>query len=462
MNLTGLSRVHFDCDSSTIARARTEREHRARARRRSGARASVSCLFSVHSRRQELEMQRLSCRISRGLATRRAYSTAAARVTKFGGTSVAGSSQIEEVMGLLRADESRKFTVVSAPGKRHDDDIKVTDLLYKCHDLAASSGSSGSADYEAFFDDNVGARYREIASTLGASSSAELNADLEAAKGKIYDMATRGDSPDFAASRGEALCGRLVADLLGWEFVDPASGSFIQFRADGTFDGERTADAVRGVLADLGSKPAVIPGFYGSNPANPSGVQTFSRGGSDVTGSIVAAGAMTGSTYNSVIYENWTDVNGVFSADPRQVSTARSLAFLSYTELQHMASAGANVLHADAVAPSAEAAVPINIRNTKNTTHPGTLIVHDEDSRAQRAADEQVVGLTTPGDGKVVVVCTTKDHTAAISELISAQTTAASVTVAADEEPTIEVNGTSAAAVYDAIDTAGLFVQQQD
>jgi aspartate kinase len=401
-------------------------------------------------------MQRLSGRVCRGLATLRAYSTASARVTKFGGTSVAGSSQIEEVMGLLRADESRKFTVVSAPGKRHDDDIKVTDLLYKCHDLSVSA----SAEYEAFFDDNVGARYREIASTLGASSSAELDADLEAAKGKIYDMATRGDSPDFAASRGEALCGRLVADLLGWEFVDPASGSFIQFRADGTFDGERTADAVRVVLSDLGTKSAVIPGFYGSNPANPSGVQTFSRGGSDVTGSIVAAGAMTGSTYDSVIYENWTDVNGVFSADPRQVSTARSLAFLSYTELQHMASAGANVLHADAVAPSAQAAVPINIRNTKNITHPGTLIVHDDDPRAQRGADEQVVGLTTPGDDTVVVVCTTADHTAKVAELISAET--GSITVATGEAPTIKVSGTNAAAVYNAIDTAGLFVQQQD
>lgn len=405
----------------------------------------------------------MGSRVVRGIVARRGYSTAAARVTKFGGTSVAGSSQIQEVMGLLQADESRKFTVVSAPGKRHDNDIKVTDLLYKCHDLAASSSSgSGSAEYEAFFDDNVGARYREIANTLGASSSAELDADLEGAKGKIFDMATRGDSPDFAASRGEALCGRLVADLLGWEFVDPASGSFIQFRADGTFDGERTAEAVRGVLDDLGTKSAVIPGFYGSNPANPSGVQTFSRGGSDVTGSIVAAGAMTGSKYDSVIYENWTDVNGVFSADPRQVSTARSLAFLSYTELQHMASAGANVLHADAVAPSAQAAVPINIRNTKNITHPGTLIVHDNDPRAQRAADEQVVGLTTPSDGKVVVVCTTMDHTTAVAELISTQTSAVSVTVSRDETPTIEVSGASAAEVYGAIESATLFVQQQD
>ena len=417
-------------------------------------------LPSVAPRHHSPKMQRLSGRLfSRGFATHRAYSTSAARVTKFGGTSVAGSSQIQEVMRLLRADETRKFTVVSAPGKRHDDDIKVTDLLYKCHDLAASSGGS---EYEAFFDDNVGARYREIASTLGASSSAELDTDLEAAKAKIHDMATRGDSPDFAASRGEALCGRLVADLLGWEFVDPASGSFIQFRADGTFDSERTADAVRGVLGDLGGKSAVIPGFYGSNPATPSGVQTFSRGGSDVTGSIVAAGAMTGPTYDSVIYENWTDVNGVFSADPRKVSTARSLAFLSYTEVLHMASAGANVLHPDAVAPSAQAAVPINIRNTKNTTHPGTLIVHDDDPRAQRGASEQVVGLTTPDGDKVVVVCTAKDHTAAVAELISSKTSAGSVTVAAGAAPTIEVSGASAAAVYGVIEANGLFVRQQD
>ena len=154
-------------------------------------------------------------RLLRTAAQARRASTAA-RVTKFGGTSVAGADQIKEVMGLLHADESRRFTIVSAPGKRFDDDIKVTDLLYQAHDIAA--GIEGPA-YEAFFDDNIGARYREIATTLGASSSAELDADLEAAKGNIYDMAVQGDSPDFAASRGEALCGRLVADLLGWEFV---------------------------------------------------------------------------------------------------------------------------------------------------------------------------------------------------------------------------------------------------
>ena len=155
-------------------------------------------------------------RLLRTAAQARRASTAA-RVTKFGGTSVAGADQIKEVMGLLHADESRRFTIVSAPGKRFDDDIKVTDLLYQAHDIAA--GNTEGPAYEAFFDDNIGARYREIATTLGASSSAELDADLEAAKGNIYDMAVQGDSPDFAASRGEALCGRLVADLLGWEFV---------------------------------------------------------------------------------------------------------------------------------------------------------------------------------------------------------------------------------------------------
>ena len=151
----------------------------------------------------------------RGLPAR-CYSSAGAsatRVTKFGGSSVAGSTQTQEVMDLLHADATRKFTVVSAPGKRFDGDIKVTDLLYQCHDLAAAAtAATGGGEYAAFFDENVGSRYREISSTLGAAFSAELDADLEAAKGKIFDMAVRGDSPDFAASRGEALCGRLVGE----------------------------------------------------------------------------------------------------------------------------------------------------------------------------------------------------------------------------------------------------------
>lgn len=259
-----------------------------------------------------------------------------ARICKFGGSSVAGSAQVKEVISLLNADPARRFAVVSAPGKRDGADTKVTDLLYHAHHLAARPGASRS-EFDTFFEDSVCGRYREIVDELGSvGSTSALEADLQSAKAKIYDLARQGEPPDFAASRGEALNGQLFAALLGWEFIDPAAGDFIQFGAEG-LNAPATASSVQARLN--GVERAVVPGFYGSSTANVAGVQTFSRGGSDISGSIVAAGVADGGAYGTTVYENWTDVNGVYSADPRIVPNARSLAYLTFSELALLASA---------------------------------------------------------------------------------------------------------------------------
>eukprot|EP01052_Picozoa_sp_SAG31_P014992 SAG31_NODE_950_length_10811_cov_4.497760_2_plen_420_part_00 len=302
-------------------------------------------------------------------------------VCKFGGTSVATVQSISEILRLLDMDSDRRYVIVSAPGKRFAEDIKVTDLLYQCHTLAAERDAS----YSSFFDENIADRFRHLTQHLAPSSDGvQLDADLEAAKGKIADLARAGQPPDFAASRGEALCGRMFADVVGWEFIDPAGGEFIQFGADGTYDEVKTASAVAATLAHI--PRAVVPGFYGSSLKDPSGVQTFSRGGSDVTGAIVAAGAAaaTGNEETEVVYENWTDVDGVFNADPRVVPDARSIPFLSFSELHTLAAAGAGVLHPDAVAPCKAVGVPINVKNTRNPVHPGTMMVADGDPRASQ------------------------------------------------------------------------------
>lgn len=255
----------------------------------------------------------------------------------------------------------------------------------------------------------------------------------------------------------------------------------------------------------LATLPAIARGLdaYGASmatvlaaQAHPSGVQTLSRGGSDVTGSIVAAGVVAaaraeaggsdvgGTSPITVIYENWTDVNGVFSADPRVVPSARSLAYLSYAELQHMASAGANVLHADAVAPAAEAGVALNVCNTANPQHPGTLVVPSSDPRVARRPDHKVVGVTTrrrEGEGEgaegaeVVVVCTAPHHTEAVESVTRAALRGAGIEVDAprpagdDDGPLVCFTGVTesqrSAAVqvaYGAVADAGLFVEQQD
>eukprot|EP01051_Picozoa_sp_SAG22_P022443 SAG22_NODE_5375_length_1025_cov_3.896328_1_plen_306_part_10 len=238
-------------------------------------------------------------------AAARAFSSRAV-VCKFGGTSVATVESITEIKEILALDSDRRYVIVSAPGKRFDDDIKVTDLLYQSHELAKDAPAD---DYARFFDEKIGDRFRHLSSSLAPDADPTvLDNALEAAKAKISDLAQAGEPPDFAASRGEALCGRMFADVVGYEFVDPASGDFIQFGADGVYDRAATSAAVASCLG--GVPKAVVPGFYGSSLKDPSGVQTFTRGGSDVTGAIVAAGAAASGAYSETVYENWTDVDG--------------------------------------------------------------------------------------------------------------------------------------------------------
>ena len=216
-------------------------------------------------------------------------------VTKFGGSSLADAGQFQKVKNILLADERRRFVVPSAPGKREEDDEKVTDMLYACHDRAALG-----ENVEAVFD-RLRGRYLGISQALGLSL--DMNAELD----KVFFALQNGQTRDFAASRGEFLSGMMLANYLGWEFIDAAE--VICFDNQGVFDQERTQELLSRRLA--GVERAVIPGFYGSLPNGK--VKTFSRGGSDISGAIVARAA------GAELYENWTDVPGFLMADPRIV-----------------------------------------------------------------------------------------------------------------------------------------------
>lgn len=274
-------------------------------------------------------------------------------VTKFGGSSLADAEQFAKVRRILSLDPGRRYAVPSAPGRRFKDDEKVTDLLYRCHSQAAAG-----EDYQETFD-KVAARYMDIAEEL------HLGLDLGAALDAVNEGIGAGASADWCASRGEYLSGLLLADYLGWRFLDPAQGIF--FDQSGRFDAERTQAELSALLAD--GEPTVVPGFFGSMPDGQ--VHTFSRGGSDVTGSIVARA--TGAD----IYENWTDVSGFLTADPRVVENPREIRSITYKELRELSYMGASVLHEDAMFPVHRAGIPTNIRNTNNPDHPGTLISLD-------------------------------------------------------------------------------------
>ncbi|MGN0278632.1 MAG: aspartate kinase [Lachnospiraceae bacterium] len=273
------------------------------------------------------------------------------KVVKFGGSSLASAEQFKKVGSIIRADKERKFVVPSAPGKRSSDDTKVTDMLYACYDLA-EQGKDFKKELQAIHD-----RYQEIIDGL------ELKLSLDNEFKTIEKMFKEKAGTNYAASRGEYLNGIIMANYLGYEFIDAAE--VILFNDDGEFDAETTNQNLRKRLE--GVDAAVIPGFYGAY-ANGT-VKTFSRGGSDITGSIVAR------AIKANVYENWTDVSGFLITDPRIIYKPEGIETITYKELRELAYMGASVLHEDAIFPVRSEGIPINIRNTNAPDDNGTWIV---------------------------------------------------------------------------------------
>ena len=282
-----------------------------------------------------------------------------AKVVKFGGSSLASAQQFKKVKDIITADSARRFVVPSAPGKRSSSDTKVTDMLYSCYDLAVK-GKDFSEQFE-----KIKERYYDIISELGLDLSLEDEFDI--VKACFIGKAGR----DYAASRGEYLNGIVLANYLGFNFIDAADVIF--FNDAGQFDAKRTGKELSARLESL--ENAVVPGFYGSMPNDT--IKTFSRGGSDVTGSIVAAAV------GADIYENWTDVSGFLTCDPRIVDDPAPIKTITYKELRELSYMGATVLHEDAIFPVRKAGIPINIKNTNKPDDEGTMIVESTSRKPQ-------------------------------------------------------------------------------
>lgn len=275
------------------------------------------------------------------------------KVLKFGGSSLADAEHFKKVADIVKSDPARRYVVASAPGKRNPEDQKVTDLLYKCYELTRDG-----EDIDSVFICII-RRYEKIIKDLGISLS--LEKEFNRIKMAILHHAGR----DYIASRGEYLNAIVLAAYLGFDFIDAEKGIF--FNEDGTFDSEKTNSVLSSILAK--HEYAVIPGFYGSMPNGT--IKTFTRGGSDFTGSVVARAAAAD------LYENWTDVSGVLMADPRFVKDPEVIDVITYKELRELSYMGATVLHEDAIFPVRVAGIPINIRNTNRPGDKGTMIVKD-------------------------------------------------------------------------------------
>jgi aspartate kinase len=295
-------------------------------------------------------------------------------VAKFGGTSLANAAQFRKVHSIIMENPERRYIVPSAPGKRNSDDYKITDLLYLCH-----AHVNQAISFDEVFN-VISNRYLEIISDLG------LSLDLKPYLAEIKEKIAEGASADYVASRGEYLNGIILAKLIGYDFVDP--GQVVIFNDRGQLDLELAQNNLAKVLTK--SPKAVVPGFYGATSTGQ--VKTFSRGGSDISGSLVAR------SVEADLYENWTDVSGFLMADPRIVKDSKPMAKITYRELRELAYMGATVLHEESVFPVRQAGIPINIKNTNDPGHPGTIIVNEAES------NDSITGIAGKKDFTVIAV----------------------------------------------------------
>lgn len=289
-------------------------------------------------------------------------------VTKFGGSSLADANQFKKVKDIILSNDARRYAVPSAPGKRNSKDSKITDLLYLCH----AHVSTGISFDEVF--NHIRDRY------LGIVNDLNLDFDISKHLDIVKQDLENGASSDYAASRGEYLNGLILANYLGFEFVD--AKDVMIFNGDGSLDSDATDSALKAKLSK--TPKAVIPGFYGADKEG--NIITFSRGGSDVTGALVAA------SIDADLYENWTDVSGFLMADPRIVSNPKPISKITYSELRELSYMGASVLHEDAIFPVREIGIPINIKNTNRPEDEGTFIVKDTDVSSKPNAITGIAG----------------------------------------------------------------------
>lgn len=301
------------------------------------------------------------------------------KVVKFGGSSVADAHQFEKVKQIIQADDARRFVVVSAAGRVHAEDNKVTDLLYLCHAHLKYSVSCDSVFQM------IKERFIAIKNDLGLAYPIEKDLDL-------IKASLRKNMPlDYLVSRGECLTAKLMAEYLGYTFLD--AKDIIKFAYDGKIDFIKTQEMMEHYLKE--HDHFVIPGFYGALPDG--SVKILSRGGSDITGSIIAK------IVDADVYENWTDVSGILMADPRIVKDPKRIEKITYTELRELSYMGANVLHEDAIFPVKEKNIPINIRNTNDPANPGTLILDIEEG-SKDDVGQLITGIAGKKDFTVVAI----------------------------------------------------------
>lgn len=286
------------------------------------------------------------------------------KVVKFGGSSVASAAQLKKVVEIIKSDSDRKFVIVSAPGKRDASDTKVTDLLIAYYQTYKAGKSVGEVQ------DQIVERYAEIARELELDDEIIREIAYSLHELATLDKENRFTYDTFLAA-GEDNSAKLVAAFftkagLPARYVSPEdAGIFVSEEPSNARLLIESYDQLN-YLNEL-SEIVVIPGFFGVTKKGE--VCTFSRGGSDITGSIVAAGV------KADLYENFTDVDGIFAVNPKIIENPEAIHEVTFREMRELAYSGFSVLHDEALVPAFRAGISIVIKNTNNPDHPGTRIV---------------------------------------------------------------------------------------
>lgn len=290
------------------------------------------------------------------------------KVAKFGGSSLADAQQFRKVANIIKQDKNRKFIVVSAPGKRHDHDFKITDLL-----IQLGTAYIKEEKYKSYYITIID-RFTKIIEDLNLPES--IFSEIEDRLESIMALELPFDEHiDHFKSLGEDSSARILSAYLRKEgldasYVNPKDAGIVLIKDD---TGVQLCDSSYELLYKLRSQSgiAVIPGFFSYTKEGQ--LKTFSRGGSDITGAIVAAGV------KAKLYENFTDVDSVYTVNPTIVNNPKPISMLTYREMRELSYAGFSVFHDEALIPAFKENIPVEIKNTNNPKSPGTLIVSDKE-----------------------------------------------------------------------------------
>ncbi|WKA53795.1 aspartate kinase [Planococcus shixiaomingii] len=287
------------------------------------------------------------------------------KVCKFGGTSLASAQQLKKVAAIVQADTSRKIIVVSAPGKRFDQDIKVTDLLIELS-TAALTGQDIQKPLRQVME-----RYEQIARELNLGNEVVTLIENDFLQRLLADPSHPVLFADQLKAGGEDNSAKLLAaflDSLGMsaDYINPLEAGLV---LNDFPDRVRVMPHSYERLSSLRKKEtiSIFPGFFGFTESGR--LRTFERGGSDITGSILAAAV------KADLYENFTDVDCVFAANPKIVENPIEIQQMTYREMRELAYAGFSVFHDEALMPAFKESIPVCIKNTNNPEAAGTMIV---------------------------------------------------------------------------------------